>query len=91
MIFDLNFFGGLAYSHPRTVKNISAIKVNYNFLFRCSFKPEFSKPVLPDISSDKGKGADEILTKESTEGLKDKFITHFKLDKQKIRKVKHFR
>ena len=42
-----------------------ALENNYNLPFRCNFKPEFSKPVLPNISSEKGGNADEILTKES--------------------------
>ena len=37
-----------------------ALNNNYNFPFRCHFKPEFSKPVLPNISSEKGGNADEI-------------------------------
>ncbi len=61
-----------------------ALKNNYNFPFRCNFKPEFSKPVLPNISSDKGGNADEILTKESIEGLKDKFLNYFNKDPKSI-------
>ena len=54
-----------------------ALNNNYNFPFRCNFKPEFSKPVLPNISSGKGGDADEILTKESNDGLKEKFFNYF--------------
>ena len=50
-----------------------ALENNYNFPFRCSFKPSFSKPILPNISSDKEGNADEVLKKESLEGLKIKF------------------
>ena len=50
-----------------------ALENNYNFPFRCSFKPSFSKPILPNISNDKEGNADEILKKESLEGLKIKF------------------
>ena len=57
-----------------------ALNNNYNFPFRCNFKPEFSKPVLPNISSEKGGNADEILTKDSIEGLKDKFLNYFNKD-----------
>jgi len=68
----------LFYDIPEALKN------NYNFPFRCSFKPEYSKPVLPNISSDKGGNADEILTKESIEGLKDKFLNYFNKDSKNI-------
>ena len=54
-----------------------ALENNYNFSKRCSFKPENSKPILPDISSEKGGNADQILTKDSIEGLKEKFLNYF--------------
>jgi len=50
-----------------------ALENNYNFPLRCSFKPSFSKPILPNISSEKGGNADEILKKNSLDGLKEKF------------------
>ena len=54
-----------------------ALENNYNFPFLCSFKPEFSKPVLPNISSDKSGNADETLINESLDGLKSKFLNYF--------------
>ena len=57
-----------------------ALENNYNLAYRCNFKPEFSKPVLPNISSEKGGNADEILIKESEEGLKNKFLKNFKIN-----------
>ena len=42
-----------------------ALSNNYNFPFRCSFKPETSKPVLPNIISNKNLSANEILIQES--------------------------
>ena len=63
-----------------------ALNNNYNFPFRCHYKPEFSKPVLPNISSEKGGNADEILTKDSTEGLKDKFLNYFNKEANNISK-----
>ena len=59
-----------------------ALQNNYNIPYRCSFRPIFSKPILPNISSDKEGNADEILIKESHEGLKNKFDKYFenKLD-----------
>ena len=61
-----------------------ALENNYNFPFRCNFRPQFSKPILPNISSDKDGNADEILRKESLEGLKEKFDRVFKIPKENI-------
>ncbi len=55
-----------------------ALENNYNFPYRCSYKPSFSKPILPNISSEKDGNADDILKKNSLIGLKDKFIKVFK-------------
>ncbi len=57
-----------------------ALENNYNFSYRCSFRPLFSKPILPNISSEKGGNADEILKKNSLEGLHEKFQKFFKLE-----------
>ena len=57
-----------------------ALENNYNFPFRCNFRPLSSKPILPNISSDKGISADEILKKDSLDGLNEKFIKIFNLD-----------
>ena len=54
-----------------------ALENNYNFVFRCNFRPFSSKPILPNISSDKDGNADEILKKNSLKGLKDKFDLNF--------------
>ena len=54
-----------------------ALENNYNFIFRCNFRPFSSKPILPNISSDKEGNADEILKKNSLDGLKEKFISNF--------------
>ena len=54
-----------------------ALQNNYNLPLRCSFRPEASDPVLPNISSEKGEDADKILLKDSFEGLKEnKTIAH---------------
>ena len=81
----------LKYSDQHYLKNNSemselfadlpeALENNYNFLYRCCFRPLFSKPILPNISSEKGGNADEILKKNSLEGLNDKFQKYFKLN-----------
>ena len=56
-----------------------ALENNYNFPYRCSFRPISSKPILPNISSEKGGNADEILKRDSFEGLKNKFENVFKV------------
>ncbi len=61
-----------------------ALENNYNFPFRCNFKPSFSKPILPNISSEKGGNADEILKKDSLDGLNDKFKNIFKINQQDL-------
>ena len=61
-----------------------ALENNYNFPFRCSFRPMFSKPVLPNISSEKGGNADDILKKDSFEGLKKKFKKTFKIENKDL-------
>ena len=54
-----------------------ALENNFNLPYRCNFRPQFSKPVLPNISTEKGGSADEILKKNSLDGLKEKFIKVF--------------
>ena len=61
-----------------------ALENNYNIIFKCNFRPVYSKPVLPNISSDKGGNADEILIKDSQEGLKEKFYNNFKISQKKL-------
>ena len=56
-----------------------ALENNYNFPFRCNFRPLFSSPILPNISSEKGGNADDILRKDSLQGLKVKFDKIFKI------------
>ena len=67
-----------------------ALENNYNLPFRCNFRPVFSNPVLPNISSEKGGNADEILKKESIEGLKNKFLKVFKINKENLNSNKQF-
>ena len=50
-----------------------ALENNYNFPLRCSFRPLYSNPILPNISSEKGGNADDILKKDSFNGLRTKF------------------
>jgi DNA polymerase III subunit alpha len=50
-----------------------ALENNYNFPLRCNFRPLSSSPILPNISSEKGGNADDILKKYSLDGLRIKF------------------
>ena len=67
-----------------------ALENNYNLPFRCNFRPQFSKPILPNISSEKEGSADEILKKYSLDGLKEKFIKVFKIKDFDLEKNENF-
>tara|TARA_B100000886_G_scaffold211781_1_gene146691 strand:- start:2911 stop:5649 length:2739 start_codon:yes stop_codon:yes gene_type:complete len=56
-----------------------ALENNFNLPFRCSFKPNYSKPILPSISSSK-KDPNDILRNLSFEGLKEKFKLFFDIE-----------
>jgi len=61
-----------------------ALENNFNLPFKCNFRPKFSKPILPNISSQKGGNADETLKNDSLDGLKEKFIKIFKIDEKNL-------
>ena len=67
-----------------------ALENNYNFPIRSSFRPIFSKPILPNISSLKDGDANDILKKDSLNGLKEKFIKNFNLNEDEINKNDKF-
>jgi DNA polymerase III, alpha subunit len=58
-----------------------ALENNFNLPYRCSYRPLPSKPILPNISSS-SVDANDMLKKNSLEGLKDKFKKIFKVEKQ---------
>ena len=68
-----------------------ALENNYNFPLRCSYRPLFSNPILPNISSDKDGNADEILKKDSIEGLKVKFNKIFNLSDEDLENNNSYR
>ncbi len=68
-----------------------ALENNYNFPLRCSFRPLISNPILPNISSDKDGNADEILKKDSIEGLKVKFNKIFNLSDKDLENNNSYR
>ena len=67
-----------------------ALQNNYNFPLRCSFRPLFSKPILPNISSTKDGNASDIIKKDSLNGLKEKFVKFFNLKSNEIENNKQF-
>ncbi len=68
-----------------------ALENNYNLPLRCSFRPISSKPILPNISSEKSGNADQALTSYSQEGLINKFINIFKIPEDKIQTNSQFK
>ncbi len=67
-----------------------ALENNYNFPLRCSFRPLFSKPILPNISSREDGNANDIIKKDSLNGLKEKFLKFFKLRNNEIENNENF-
>jgi len=67
-----------------------ALENNYNFPFRCNYRPLFSKPILPNISSEKSGSADETLKKESLFGLEEKFKNIFKIKNENLLSDKNY-
>ena len=68
-----------------------ALENNFNFPKRCSFRPLFSNPILPNISSSKDGNASDVIKKESLNGLKEKFIKFFNLKSNEIENNKEFK
>ncbi|MDC0899493.1 DNA polymerase III subunit alpha [Candidatus Pelagibacter sp.] len=61
-----------------------ALENNYNFPYRSSFRPLFSKPILPNISSSDEGNASDIIRKNSLDGLKEKFNKFFDLKEKDL-------
>ena len=61
-----------------------ALENNINFPLRISYRPRNSSPVLPNIQTNKIKNVDDLLIKETEEGLKEKLDEYvFPYAKQK--------
>jgi DNA polymerase III subunit alpha len=67
-----------------------ALENNYNFPLRCNFRPLFSKPILPNISSEKGGNADDVLKKDSLHGLSIKFDKIFGIKSNELANNKKY-
>ena len=84
----LNDKNRISYTGEHYVKNNSqmielfkdlpeALENNFNLSQRCNYRPCYSKPILPNISSDKDGDADYKIFNDSLNGLKDKFEKNF--------------
>ncbi len=67
-----------------------ALENNYNFPLRCNFRPLFSNPILPNISSEEGGNADDLLKKDSLSGLKIKFNKIFGINENELDNDKNY-
>jgi DNA polymerase-3 subunit alpha len=67
-----------------------ALENNYNFPLRCNFRPLFSNPILPNISSEEGGNADDLLKKDSFNGLKIKFNKIFGIKENELDNNKNY-
>ena len=67
-----------------------ALENNYNFPLRCNFRPLFSNPILPNISSEEGGNADDVLKKDSLHGLRIKFDKIFGIKSIELENNKKF-
>ncbi len=68
-----------------------ALENNANFPFRVSYRPKNSLPILPNIQTSKVKNVDDLLIKESKEGLKDKlskYVFPYSDQKHKIKRIR---
>jgi len=68
-----------------------ALENNYSLPLKCSFRPIPSKPILPNISSEKSGNADQTLTSMSEEGLINKFLNVFKISRDEIESNDQFK
>ena len=66
-----------------------ALENNVNFPLRISFRPKNSPPILPNIQTSKTHSVDDLLIKESSEGLKEKLKEYVfpESDKEKLEQV----
>ena len=50
-----------------------ALLNNFYLPYKCNFKANYSKPLLPEISSNSETGTDKILEEQAIKGLEEKF------------------
>ena len=67
-----------------------ALENNKNFPYLVNFRPQASEPVLPNISINEGKKADESLINESNQGLILKFKKIFNMPEKNLNNNKKY-
>ena len=70
----------LFYDLPEALEN------NYNLVYKINFRPKASKPVLPNIGSEKGLDPKNILLEESITGLQNKIKETYNINEDNIDK-----
>ena len=71
-----------------------ALENNASFPYRISYRPKNSPPVLPNIQTSEVKNVDELLAKDSSEGLKEKlneYVFPFSDEKNKEKLIKKYK
>tara|TARA_B100000686_G_scaffold181968_1_gene188976 strand:+ start:33 stop:3443 length:3411 start_codon:yes stop_codon:yes gene_type:complete len=66
-----------------------ALENNFTLPYRCTFRPLPSRPILPNISSS-DIDANDLLKKDSYEGLEDKFKKIFKIEQLDLNKSENY-
>ena len=66
-----------------------ALENNFCLPYRCSYKPAFSKPILPNILSHED-NSNELLKKETLKGLNEKFYKIFGIKNENQKNNKKF-
>ncbi len=61
-----------------------ALQNNYNLVYKINYRPKFSRPILPNITSNNGLSPDEVLKEDSLKGLNEKFEKLFKVSDEKL-------
>ena len=56
-----------------------ALQNNYNLVYKINYRPKFSRPILPNITSNNGSSPDEVLKEESLKGLNKNLKNYLKL------------
>ena len=67
-----------------------ALLNNFYLPFKCNFKANYSKPLLPEISSSNEIGADKILEEKAIKGLEEKFSNNLVIINNDQKKVDIF-
>ncbi len=67
-----------------------ALDNNYSLPLRCNYRTLTSKPILPNISTEQGGDANQMIKNDSLDGLKNKFMNVFKISENEITKSEKY-